>query len=48
MSLIMGDYVAGFLGLAEGNAWSLNAFDVRNAISPMLCNRHALPVDLMI
>ncbi|KAL0577268.1 hypothetical protein V5O48_004725 [Marasmius crinis-equi] len=27
MSLIMGDYVAGFLGLSEGNAWSLNAFD---------------------
>ena len=28
MSLIMGDYVAGFLGLSEGNAWNLNAFDV--------------------
>ncbi|KAF8878550.1 heme peroxidase [Infundibulicybe gibba] len=27
MSLIMGDYVAGFLGLSEGNAWSMNAFD---------------------
>ena len=24
----MGDYVAGFLGLAEGNAWNLDAFDV--------------------
>ena len=24
----MGDYVAGFLGMAEGNAWSMNAFDV--------------------
>lgn len=29
MSLIMGDYVAGFLGLSEGNAWNLDAFDVR-------------------
>jgi hypothetical protein len=28
MSLIMGDYVAGFLGLSEGNAWNLDAFDV--------------------
>lgn len=28
MSLIMGDYVAGFLGLSEGNAWNMNAFDV--------------------
>ena len=28
MSLIMGDYVAGFLGLSEGNVWKLNAFDV--------------------
>jgi hypothetical protein len=27
MSIIMHDYVAGFLGLAEGNAWSMNAFD---------------------
>ncbi|TFK61199.1 heme peroxidase [Pluteus cervinus] len=27
MSLIMGDYVAGFLGLSEGNAWNLPAFD---------------------
>ncbi|KAJ7584626.1 heme peroxidase [Mycena floridula] len=27
MSLIMGDYVAGFLGLSEGNAWNMNAFD---------------------
>ncbi|KAF9458998.1 heme peroxidase [Collybia nuda] len=27
MSLIMGDYVAGFLGLSEGNAWNLDAFD---------------------
>ena len=24
----MGDYVAGFLGLSEGNAWNMNAFDV--------------------
>ena len=24
----VGDYVAGFLGMAEGNAWSMNAFDV--------------------
>ncbi|KAF8516240.1 heme peroxidase [Gautieria morchelliformis] len=23
----MGDYVAGFLGMAEGNAWNMNAFD---------------------
>ena len=29
MSLIMGDYVSGFLGLSEGNAWNLDAFDVR-------------------
>jgi hypothetical protein len=29
MSLIMGDYVSGFLGLSEGNAWNMNAFDVR-------------------
>lgn len=28
MSLIMGDYVAGFLGLSEGNAWNMNAFAV--------------------
>lgn len=26
MSLIMGDYVAGFLGLGEGNAWNMDAF----------------------
>lgn len=32
MSLIMGDYVAGFLGLSEGNSWNLNAFDVSLAI----------------
>lgn len=25
---IVNDYVAGFLGLSEGNAWSMNAFDV--------------------
>jgi hypothetical protein len=25
----VGDYVSGFLGLAEGNAWNMNAFDVR-------------------
>lgn len=29
MSMIMGDYVAGFLGLGDGNAWNLPAFDVR-------------------
>ena len=29
MSLIMGDYVAGFLGISEGSAWNMNAFDVR-------------------
>ena len=34
MSLIMGDYVAGFLGLSEGNAWNLDAFDV-SAVSPI-------------
>jgi hypothetical protein len=28
----VGDYVAGFLGLAEGNAWSMNAFDVRQVM----------------
>ncbi|KAF5365312.1 hypothetical protein D9758_005455 [Tetrapyrgos nigripes] len=27
ISLIMGDYVAGFLGLSEGNAWNMDAFD---------------------
>ncbi|KAF8579879.1 heme peroxidase [Ramaria rubella] len=27
ISLIMGDYVAGFLGMAVGNAWNMNAFD---------------------
>ncbi|KAJ3760774.1 heme peroxidase [Lentinula raphanica] len=27
MSLIMGDYVPGFLGLSEGNSWNMNAFD---------------------
>ncbi|KAJ6585690.1 heme peroxidase [Mycena capillaripes] len=27
MGLIMSDYVAGFLGLSEGNAWNMNAFD---------------------
>ncbi|KAF7326065.1 Heme peroxidase [Mycena kentingensis (nom. inval.)] len=27
MSLIMGDYVAGFLGLAEGGGWKMNPFD---------------------
>ncbi|KAH7885086.1 heme peroxidase [Phlebopus sp. FC_14] len=27
MSLIMNDYVAGFLGLSEGNAWNMPAFD---------------------
>ena len=26
--MIVGDYVSGFLGLAEGNAWNMNAFDV--------------------
>ena len=29
ISTVMGDYVRGFLGLSEGNAWELNAFDVR-------------------
>ena len=28
MSLIMGDYVAGFLGISEGSAWNMDAFDV--------------------
>ncbi|KAF8879251.1 heme peroxidase [Infundibulicybe gibba] len=27
MSVIMGDYVAGFLGLAKGSSWKMNAFD---------------------
>ncbi|RXW15244.1 hypothetical protein EST38_g10604 [Candolleomyces aberdarensis] len=27
ISMIMNDYVSGFLGLSEGNAWSINAFD---------------------
>ncbi|KAF8209473.1 heme peroxidase [Mycena galopus ATCC 62051] len=27
MGLIMSDYVAGFLGLSEGNAWNMDAFD---------------------
>ncbi|KAF5338872.1 hypothetical protein D9611_008746 [Ephemerocybe angulata] len=27
ISMIMSDYVSGFLGLSEGNAWSINAFD---------------------
>ncbi|KAJ3865441.1 heme peroxidase [Lentinula novae-zelandiae] len=27
MSLIMGDYVPGFLGISEGNSWNMNAFD---------------------
>ncbi|EIM82504.1 heme peroxidase [Stereum hirsutum FP-91666 SS1] len=31
MSLIMGDYVAGFLGLGEGNAWNMDAFkEIKN------------------
>lgn len=25
------DYVSGFLGLSEGNAWGINAFDVSNS-----------------
>ena len=28
MSVIMGDYVAGFLGSSEGCNWNMNAFDV--------------------
>jgi hypothetical protein len=28
MSIIMGDYVAGFLGSSEGCTWNMNAFDV--------------------
>ena len=29
MSMIFGDYVAGFLGLGrDGNSWSMNPFDV--------------------
>ena len=29
MSIIMNDYLAGFLGLPrDGNAWAMNAFDV--------------------
>jgi hypothetical protein len=28
MSIIMGDYVAGFLGSSEGCNWNMNAFDV--------------------
>ena len=28
ISGLVNDYVAGFLGLSEGNAWSINAFDV--------------------
>ncbi|KAH7928581.1 heme peroxidase [Leucogyrophana mollusca] len=27
ISMIMKDYVSGFLGLSEGNAWNMNAFD---------------------
>ncbi|KDQ11181.1 hypothetical protein BOTBODRAFT_114735 [Botryobasidium botryosum FD-172 SS1] len=27
VAMIMNDYVSGFLGLSEGNAWSMNAFD---------------------
>ena len=30
MSIIMNDYLAGFLGLPrDGNAWAMDAFDVR-------------------
>ena len=33
MSMIFGDYVAGFLGLGrDGNSWSMNPFDVCDAI----------------
>jgi hypothetical protein len=28
MSVILGDYVAGFLGSSEGCNWNMNAFDV--------------------
>jgi hypothetical protein len=28
MSMIIGDYAAGFLGLAEGQFWDIPAFDV--------------------
>ena len=32
MGMIFGDYVAGFLGLPrDGNTWSMNPFDVRQA-----------------
>lgn len=29
MGLVMDDYVAGFLGLGENNAWNIPALDVR-------------------
>jgi linoleate 10R-lipoxygenase len=28
MSLIIGDYVAGFLGISEGSAWNMEPFKV--------------------
>ena len=35
MSMIFGDYVAGFLGLGrDGCSWSMNPFDVSAALSP--------------
>ncbi|KAL0577572.1 hypothetical protein V5O48_004403 [Marasmius crinis-equi] len=39
MSLIMGDYVAGFLGLSEGNAWNMNAFDPIKDKNGVECGR---------
>jgi hypothetical protein len=30
---LVNDYVSGFLGLSEGNAWSINAFDVSTSVS---------------
>ena len=38
MSVIMGDYVAGFLGSSEGCNWNMNAFDVRyDPMIPLCC-----------
>ena len=38
----VGDYVAGFLGMAEGNAWSMNAFDVCSVLYGSACQTRAL------
>ncbi|KAF8628091.1 hypothetical protein AX15_004094 [Amanita polypyramis BW_CC] len=39
ISIIMNDYVAGFLGLGEGNAWSMDAFSTIRYRNGQIVNR---------